>query len=569
MPARRRSEVTVSKSLCAVGLCGALMLAPLACGESSDDGSTSSGGTSNGGSSSGGTAGSATGGASGTSTAGASGSGTGGAGNSAGSGSDAGPDSSGGSAGVGPSADSVWSELSVLEIVKPMDYGAAGNGIDDDLDALIATVNALPDAGGIVYLPLGASFLKTNVLVVTKSHVKWWAPEGAEIFQRVGGVRRRQSILCRNTQGCGFFGVNFGSDASERFDALEDNHISADRASLVEVVGCDIEGAAASGVFLYGSTEHYIEGNYIHRTWADHVHHTNGASGSWVWNNYIFNQTPSRGDDGVACVTYGPASTRCRDMEWWNNTILHTDWGRGYSVIGGDDIHIHDNWAIGVAGAGIIIASESSYDSASSSRITVRNNTVYQSGHSIGHPGILVSGLNPAADPLDQLSFSGNVSADNIHGPYRAEGEYTNVTGLESTTNSLSQSIPGHADVKKADTSILRTRDVSHVDAAFRPGLHRIHVREAPDGASFQQRFEYVVKGPPAAITAFVAARSQAGDYLSEQRAVDGTTYAILLSSQPLQIPSDVLGVTFRELRTGDLSGALTWLWTRLDAGSY
>ena len=216
----------------------------------------------------------------------------------------------------------------------------------------------------------GASFKKTNLLVVTKSHVKFWAPNRqAELFQSVGGQRRRQSMLCRNNTGCGFFGVAFRSDAAARFDALEDNQISADHATLVEVVGCDIRGSAAVGVFLYGSTESYIEGNYIHHTWADHIHHTDGARESWVWGNFIFNDPASKGDDGVACVTYGPTSTRCGDMEWWRNTILRTGWGRGYAVIGGDDIFIHHNWAIGVAGAGLIVASEPAYDSASSERI--------------------------------------------------------------------------------------------------------------------------------------------------------------------------------------------------------
>ena len=111
-------------------------------------------------------------------------------------------------------------------------------------------------------------------------------------------------------------------------------------------------------MFLYGSTESYVEGNYVHHTWADHIHHTNGARQSWVWNNFIFNDQVSKGDDGVACVTYGPTSTRCADMEWWRNTHLGTGWGRGYAVIGGDDINIHHNWAIGVAGAGLIVASE-------------------------------------------------------------------------------------------------------------------------------------------------------------------------------------------------------------------
>ena len=208
-----------------------------------------------------------------------------------------------------------------MAVVDPKDHGAVGDGVADDLAALGAAVTALPAAGGIVYLPEAATFKKTNLLVVTKSHVKFWAANRqAELFQSVAGQRRHQSILCRSNAGCGFFGLTLRSDAAARFDALEDNQIAADHASLVEVVGCEIHSSAAVGIFLYGSSENYIEGNYVHHTWADHIHHTDGARQSWVWNNFIFNDEPSKGDDGVACVTYGPASARCADMEWWRNT---------------------------------------------------------------------------------------------------------------------------------------------------------------------------------------------------------------------------------------------------------
>jgi hypothetical protein len=465
-----------------------------------------------------------------------------------------------------PSAAELWSELTVMTLVDPMDHGAVGNGVADDLGAFEDAVAALPAAGGIVYLPDGKRFKKTNLLVITKSHVKLWAPNRqAELFQSVAGQRRRQSLLCRNNTGCGFFGLKLRSDSAARFDALEDNQISADHGSLLEVVGCEIEGSAATGLFLYGSREHYLEGNYIHHTWADHIHHTAGARQSWVWNNYVFNEDPSRGDDGVACVTYGPDSARCGDMEWWGNTILHTGWGRGYAVIGGDAIAIHDNWAIGVAGAGIIVASEGSYDTSNSQNISIEHNRVYQCAHAIGHPGILISGLNAAAGPLRDIALADNVSVDNPNGAYRAEGQTMNVTnvGLATERDALPMPIPTRDDVRMADTSVLRTRDVSHVAAAQRR-------RCAPAGDGFQQRFEYVLRGPLAAVDAFVAARlAGGGAHRSEQRMVGERAYVLLLSAAPLEVPAELDGVPFRELRAGDRDGTLGWLWRRLDAGDY
>jgi hypothetical protein len=259
-------------------------------------------------------------------------------------------------------------------------------------------------------------------------------------------------------------------------------------------------------------------------------------------------------------------------MEWWGNTILHSGWGRGYAVIGGNDIRIHDNWAIGVAGAGLIVASEPSYDSASSDGVVLTNNYVYRCAHTIGHPGILVSGQNTAAEPLNDITFTNNVSAETVTGvAYRTEGAFTNVTnsGLATTAAALPASIPTTADIRMADTSILRTRDVSHVAAAFRVGLYRIHVRRAPSGGGFQQRFEYVVKGAPDAVTGFVSSQVAAGALLSEQRTVGAVAYALLLTPSPVAIPGALAAVPFRDLRDGDLTGELSWLWRRVDTGAY
>jgi len=216
------------------------------------------------------------------------------------------------------------------------------------------------------------------------------------------------------------------------------------------------------------------------------------------------------------------------------------------------------------------VASEGSYDSASSKGIQIQGNAVTGCGHSGGHPGILISGLNAAAEPLSDITLANNVSADNPNGGYRAEGAYTNVTntGMKTAATDLPTPRPTAADVHLADTAILRTRDVSHVAASFRPGLHRIHVRQAATGGGFEERFEYVVKGSATAIGTFLAARAQTGGCLSEKRDVSGTTYALVLSPAPIAIPSDVSGVTFRELRAKDQSGALSWLWQRVDSGA-
>ena len=141
-------------------------------------------------------------------------------------------------------------------------------------------------------------------------------------------------------------------------------------------------------------------------------------------------------------------------------------------------------------------------------------------------------------------------------------------TGLSTDMADLPQPVPTLDDVELEDTSVLRTRDVSHVPPEQQEGLHRIHVRPSSTGTGFEQRFEYVVSGDPTAVEAFCAQRSADGDYVSEQRSVEGTAYALVLTHAPVVIPEALLGVSFRELRAS-ADAALDWLWKRIDEAEY
>ena len=155
--------------------------------------------------------------------------------------------------------------------------------------------------------------------------------------------------------------------------------------------------------------------------------------------------------------------------------------------------------------------------------------------------------------------------------PIGPKEAYTNVTntGLATTAAALPSPIPTMADIRIADTSILRTRDVTHVAATFRAGLYRIHVRRSPSGTGFQQRFELRDQGAPMPVTGFVTTQTATGAALSEQRTVGGVAYALLPTPAPVAVPGTLTAVTFRDLRAGDMAGDLSWLWQRLDAGAY
>ncbi len=463
-----------------------------------------------------------------------------------------------------PEVDSDWAPLT-LAMVDPRDFGAAGNGVADDTDAVQRAIDSLDDAdGGIVFFADGKTYRTTEPIRITGDHVKLWARSGrGAMVADTNGARRSQAIICLDTTGCGIHGLRLRSDSTRRLTALEDSRIAFDGAVSSEVVGVEIDGSASAAVFFYGrSRDTYVEGNYFHHNWADSVHFTNGARRAWVWGNTIFNQSPTKGDDGVACVSY-ENEPLCGEMEWWHNTHLGTDWGRGFAVVGGEHITIHDNFARGIAGAGILVASEPSYNTPGSNDIDIYDNVLYETGQVVPHSGILISGLS---DLVSDVSVRDNlVVASANDEAFRTEGDTArvSVSNLSEADRLLPQPLPSIADGAEAiATNVLKLRDPALVAPAGRRGLYRVHVRQAV-GGGFEQRLEYVVAGSTAVIDGLLA--GQPGSALAFRSGTPTRTVAVLLSPEPLAVPSTLDPVGFEELRAG-AAGSLAALWNHLDS---
>jgi hypothetical protein len=488
--------------------------------------------------------------------------------------------------------DGPWAPSTRFTVTSPKQFGAVGNGVADDTAALAGAVNALPARGGIVRFEPGSYRKANHIWTLSKDHVLLWSPSGDATIHGAVRVRtakerldgsycgpREQATIFQRTRGGGVHGLRFTSDATERLSCAETSQLVLDGVQEFEVVGVEIAGSSSVGIFAWRSDIHglparnlRIVGNYVHHTHADAIHHTAGTRESWVWDNDIFNEEPTRGDDGVACVTYGVASPRCGAMEWWGNRYLGGTHGRGLAIVGGEDILVHHNWIVGSAGAGLIVASENGYSTASSNRIQLTNNWLVGSPNGSannGHPSILISGSYLPAEPLSDIIASSNVIVAPAGGrTERAEGRHSRV----SFDNKVgAENLPGPppqvASAGRRETSVLRTWDVSFVREADRRGLYRIHVREGTD-AQLEERFEYIVRGPTANVAAWIAGlRKYSCDVrLVSQQGVGRDAVALVLTSRPATLPSNLRPVTFHELRAGDRDGTLSELWKSVDA---
>lgn len=471
---------------------------------------------------------------------------------------------------VPASAQEVWGSNPV-PVVNPADYGVTGNCTANNLSGLQAAVDALPAGGGVVAFPASSCSRKDASWVVSKAHVKLWC-ETADCFLygKTDDGGGKQSTRFTGDSG-GVFGLRLSSDATPpRLGTKDDHQIVFDGTTGPnEVEGVEITGSAASGVFAYGGSDFYFHGNYIHHTMADHIHHTAGAQNSLVWGNFIFNEG-TQGDDGVACVTYGVGGTKCGNMEWWENTIPHSGNGRGFAVVGGDSISIHDNYAAGTGAAGVYIATEGgSYNSPSSTNITVARNQVYGCGLvTTSHRGIIVYAGSTGSGATGPVTLTDNTSYGSPGGTYAAYVGAGTLTGITSTGLVTTEPVDGTplpAPIARVSTTILKTRDTSFVASTYRPGLYRIHLKRPSgciSGSCLKARFEYIVKGDPGRVAAWAAQQVVLGSIVADRRSVGGVGYALVYTAAPTVLTpwAGLAGVTTAELRTADLS----WLWDRL-----
>ena len=369
-------------------------------------------------------------------------------------------------------------------LVNPKDHGAKGDGTTDDAEALEKAFAAVPAGGGIVLFPAGTYLKDQSRVAVTKSHTLLWAPNRRATIH--GTVRslteqerddelcgvRQQALVFQRTVGGGIYGLRFTSNATERTSCAEDCQILLDTVDGIDIVGTEVDGASACGVFAWSSAAEsrsqnlFVEGNFFHHTLCGFDSPHARRPPLLVLAELYFNAAPSLGDDGIACVTYSPEDPRCGEMKWWGNVYLGGAHGRGMAVIGGEDISIHHNWIIGAAAAGLIVASESAYTSASSERIELRSNYIVDSPNGSvdnGHSSILISGGNAQAEPIRAVESVANVIVGAPENRVeRAEGRYdAGTVRFDDTTDpmALPGPVPTLDDVRIEDTSIVRTRE--------------------------------------------------------------------------------------------------------------
>jgi parallel beta-helix repeat protein len=169
-------------------------------------------------------------------------------------------------------------------------------------------------------------------------------------------------------------------------------------------------GASAAGIFVYRATKFLIAENTVVRSLADGIHITSGSSYGKVLNNTV----RETGDDMIAVVSYigkpyMSASTivsnlsdrRARDLNHHitiaGNSVSGQYWGRGISVVGGENVLIERNTIDKPThAAAVYLARETTFMTFGVRNILVRNNTI--TNVQTTKPAYTAGGVSPTAN---------------------------------------------------------------------------------------------------------------------------------------------------------------------------
>lgn len=292
-----------------------------------------------------------------------------------------------------------------FRVVTPAAFGAKGDGVTDDTAALRAALASLAP-GDELFLPARRTYRHTDTLRVTTPGVRL-AGKGTLLAtdpQRSALIVQADDVTVRDlTLRLGASTPRLGTFDQMKLTVLQADNFLAERVR--------VDGSAAAGVYLWGATGFTLRNLDVRNTKADGIHVT-GPSRDGVIDRPVVR---SSGDDGVAVVSYLQDGEPVRRVSVTSPTVLTTTWGRGLSVVGGEDVTFTDVRVEGSSAAAVYIAREGApWNTFAPVRVQVRGGAVARSNTSttVDHGAVLVYDGRTDAGPLREVAVSGLTISD-------------------------------------------------------------------------------------------------------------------------------------------------------------
>ena len=269
-------------------------------------------------------------------------------------------------------------------VLTPEMFGAAGDGEQDDTRALQEALAALR-SGDSLTLGEGRTYRHHDVLELATPRTTLTGPgvllaadeERSSLFVRADGVEVRGVVL-RIT------------GTTRRWTGLTQHRLVVQASADVRVRDVRIEGSAGAGVYVEASSRFRLERLVVVDTRADGIHMTGGSTDGVVVSPLV----QRSGDDGVAVVSYDADRGPSARISVLSPRVEGTTWGRGVSVVGGEDVTYRDVHVQDSSAAGVYIATEGEpFNTRPVARVQVLGAEVLRANHTstVDHGAVLIA----------------------------------------------------------------------------------------------------------------------------------------------------------------------------------
>jgi polygalacturonase len=295
--------------------------------------------------------------------------------------------------------------LHTADVLTPEAFGAVGDGVADDTLALQQALDAVT-SGGTVSFAEGKVYRHTDVLVagVPGSHLT-----GPGVLLATNEERSSFWIAGDNIVVDGGLTFKMGT-TTRRWAAWEQMKVRLASVDGVLLRGVNVEGSAAAGIFIGGSSNFLLVDVVVSNTRADGIHMTAGSHDGMLRRPTVLNS----GDDGIAVVSYESQGVVCRAITIQSPVVKTTTWGRGLSVVGGEGVTYRNVKVDSSSAAAIYVASEGEpYRTYGTSGVSflrgklTRSNTNSQVDHGAVLLNSARAGFSVQGIVLDRISISG------------------------------------------------------------------------------------------------------------------------------------------------------------------
>ena len=305
------------------------------------------------------------------------------------------------------------------------EYGAQSNGGDATAainNAINAAKNRLVKS---IHVPSG-TFKITGINI--DGGVKMIGNRDASVLFAPNPANRQVKLA---GSGAGIYSLKILTYGTNRTNDNEGIWIDYGANNFV-IDDVTIDGGNGPGIITYGGNYGRITSNRVMNAKSNSIHMSGGAHHIYIAGDIVRNS----GDDMIAVVTYAYHPVNTNQILIANNDVDYQPWGRGVTIVSGENVTIRNNKVKRSSDAGIYIAAKSSWATRGIKNVLVEKNTLDRTPNADpehGQSSILVYSDNSFL--INGVALKYNKITNAVNGALRVQPR--NVSNVSCIGNTL------------------------------------------------------------------------------------------------------------------------------------